>query len=213
MFKILSLDGGGIRGILTATILERISLALPGWLDQVDLIAGTSTGGILALGLAFGMTPTQLKALYYDKGSQIFDSSWLLNIENIDGAIGAKYDNEKLKAILDTTFGTKLLGDLNKKVVIPTFDLKSQTDKGVCWAPRLMHNYPSTDSDVGTPIVLAALRTAAAPVYFPSVGSFIDGGVIANDPSMAALGTALDNSNGTLDLSNVCFYLLELAQH
>jgi uncharacterized protein len=202
MFKILSLDGGGIRGILTATILERLSLALPNWLDQVDLIAGTSTGGIIALGLAAGMPPTQLKALYYDKGQDIFDSSWLWDIESIDGATGAKYDNKKLKLILESTFGSKVLGDLNKKVVIPTFDLKATTNDGVCWSPRLQHNYLGQCSDINTPVVLAALRTSAAPVYFPSVESFIDGGVVANDPAMAALGIAIEQNNG-LDLSNV----------
>src|SRR5271163_5203479 len=116
MFKILSLDGGGIRGLLTTVLLERLSTAAPGWLDQVDLIAGTSTGGILALGLASGMTPTQLKSLYYDNGAEIFDSSWLWTIENLDGAIGAKYDNEKLRGLLQSTFGTKVMGDLGKKV-------------------------------------------------------------------------------------------------
>lgn len=193
MYTILSLDGGGIRGLLTATILERLTAAAPGWLDKVDCFAGTSTGGILALGLAHGMTPTQLKALYYDNGKDIFDASWIHEIESLDGAVGAKYANDKLKALLAKTFGEKTLGQLAKKVVIPTFDLNACVQGRACWAPHFMHNFGGPDNNI--PMVQAALRTSAAPVYFPSVGSFIDGGVIANDPAMVALGRVLDKAN------------------
>lgn len=69
---ILSLDGGGIRGVLTAKILERLEAACP-FLDRVELVAGTSTGGILALGLARGLTPSALVELYRTEGPRIFD--------------------------------------------------------------------------------------------------------------------------------------------
>ena len=85
-YNILSLDGGGIRGLLTAIILERLNLTNPGWLDKVDLLAGTSTGGIIALGLANGLTPTQLRNLYQKKGEKIFDDSWLDDLKDIGGS-------------------------------------------------------------------------------------------------------------------------------
>ena len=67
-YHILSLDGGGIRGIFSARVLERLELAMPGFLGQLNLLAGTSTGGIIALGLAAGMPPAQLVRLYREEG-------------------------------------------------------------------------------------------------------------------------------------------------
>src|SRR5476649_1962605 len=97
-YRILALDGGGIRGLLTAVLLERLLKQNPNLLNNVNLIAGTSTGGILALGLANGMSPTQLRQLYYDKGHLIFDKSWIRNIQDVGGLAGAKYDNTQLKS-------------------------------------------------------------------------------------------------------------------
>ena len=65
-YRILSIDGGGIRGLFTCVVLQRLEEEVPGWLDRVDLIAGTSTGGIMALGLAYGLSPTTLRNLYYE---------------------------------------------------------------------------------------------------------------------------------------------------
>ena len=77
-YFVLSLDGGGIRGVLTARLLERLERAQP-FLHRVDLVAGTSTGGILALGLAHALTPAQLVALYVEHGASIFGSRDLLD--------------------------------------------------------------------------------------------------------------------------------------
>ena len=63
-YSILSLDGGGLRGIIQAIILERLEHLHPGFISRIDLFAGTSTGGLVALGLAYGLTPTQLIELY-----------------------------------------------------------------------------------------------------------------------------------------------------
>lgn len=76
--RILSLDGGGIRGVLTARLLERLEERCPGFLDHVDLIAGTSTGGIQALKLASGGEPANLVRLYQERGTEIFRSrDWI----------------------------------------------------------------------------------------------------------------------------------------
>lgn len=197
-YRILSLDGGGIRGLLTTVMIQRLSAAVPGWLDKIDCVAGTSTGGILALAIAHGLKPDQLKSLYYDRGHEIFDTSWMREVKELGGLTGAKYDNEKLRKILEQTFGAKKLGDLATRVVIPTFNLSAPVQGGGrCWAPRFMHNFDHPDNDAGVTMVEAALRTSAAPTYFPTVGSYIDGGVVANDPSMIALGYALDLEDGT----------------
>jgi patatin-like phospholipase/acyl hydrolase len=193
-YKILSLDGGGIRGLLSAIILERLTLANPGWLDEVDLLAGTSTGGFIALGLAHGLKPTQLRNLYEKKGEKIFDDSWLDDLKDIGGLTGADYDNKNLKRELRRTFGNTRLKNLKKRVLIPTFDLDNENKdvKKRSWAPKFFHNFPGPDSD-GTALVRnVALYTSAAPTYFPSVDGYVDGGVVANNPSVAALAQTQD---------------------
>lgn len=79
MYKILSLDGGGLRGLITARLLQRLNAeqAIGGWLDRADLIVGTSTGGILALGLAEGKTAQQIADLYKTKGPDIDTVQWI----------------------------------------------------------------------------------------------------------------------------------------
>ena len=195
MFRILTLDGGGIRGLVTAILLERLDTAVPGWRDSVDLIAGTSTGGIIALGLAHGLTPTKLRALYEQKGKQIFDDSWLDDIVDIGKTIGADYDNKNLTRELQAIFGQRRLKHLAKKVVIPAFDLDND-DKDPhqrSWKPKIFHNFPGDDSDGEEPIYKVALYTSAAPTYFPSVDGYVDGGVFANNPSMCALAQCQDS--------------------
>jgi predicted acylesterase/phospholipase RssA len=83
MYTILSLDGGGIRGLYTARLLQRLALAAPSFLDKVDLFAGTSTGGILALGLAAGFKPEELVALYLQNATRIFDGDVLTPIREL----------------------------------------------------------------------------------------------------------------------------------
>lgn len=92
MYRIVSFDGGGIRGLLTTTVLERLDAAVPGWLDRAQLLAGNSTGGIIALGLASGLNAASLSRLYYDKGPVIFDDSWMDNLRDILVAYGRAYD-------------------------------------------------------------------------------------------------------------------------
>ena len=79
-YRILAMDGGGIRGLLTAIILERLERVHPGFLAQVDLFAGTSTGGLLALGLAAGTTPAECRLIYETQGAKAFKDSLLDNV-------------------------------------------------------------------------------------------------------------------------------------
>jgi patatin-like phospholipase/acyl hydrolase len=194
MFKILSLDGGGIRGLLTIIIIQKLIKAFPGWLDKVDLFAGTSTGGILALGLAYGLTPGKLRILYEKKGKKIFDDSIWDNIKDLGNLIGAQYSNKNLEKELKRHFKNKKLSDLKSKVLIPTFDLDNEDPKPKKrhWKSKFFHNFKGDDYDGDELIYKVAMYTSAAPTYFPSVDGYIDGGVIANNPSMAAIAQVLD---------------------
>ena len=82
-YHILTFDGGGIRGVYTAVLLRRLSQQVPGFLDRAQLLAGTSTGGILALAIAKGLTADELVKLYQDNGKQIFARSLFREIGDL----------------------------------------------------------------------------------------------------------------------------------
>ena len=205
-YRILTLDGGGIRGLLTAIILERLEAALPGMLAKVDLFAGTSTGGILALGLAAGRSPTQARELYETRGREVFTDSPLDNLAHLGNALGAQYGNGALKRVLEEQFGDMTLADLPRKVLISSFDLDNGADQPAplrTWKPKFFHNFPGPDSDGAERVVDVALRTCAAPSYFPLYQGFIDGGVVAGNPSMPALAQALEPRTGKQSLDSI----------
>jgi len=205
-FRILTLDGGGIRGILTATLLERLEAAQPQFLSLVDMVAGTSTGGILALGLASGLTPTQGRELYENLGTEVFKDSFWDNLKDLVQLTGAQYSNKPLKKVLVKQFGDMTLGDLPKKVLISSFDLDNESKtpgKPRSWKPKFFHNFPGEDSDAHEKVVDVALRTSAAPTFFPVYQGYIDGGVIANNPSMCALAQALQKDTGAKSLRDL----------
>jgi predicted acylesterase/phospholipase RssA len=159
-FLILSCDGGGIRGLLTARIIERLQKEVP-FLDRVDLFAGTSTGGIIALGLAHGLHPAELVALYRDRGPEIFTAvgprrpgrSRLLEfLSGLDAKVREllrdlhfdpldllhpRYSNAGLKAVLTHYFGKATLGDLRRSALVTTLRLFSEARS---WTPLVLHN-------------------------------------------------------------------------
>jgi patatin-like phospholipase/acyl hydrolase len=194
MYRILSLDGGGIKGLFAATVLDRLQEAYPALIDNVDLIAGTSTGGIIALGLADGKTPAEIATLYRDHADTIFDDNLWDDLIDLGKAVGADYSNKGLRRELVKQFGDRKLGQLEKRVLVPTFDLDAPETRGRprAWKPKFFHNYPGRDSDRDESVVDVALRTSAAPTYFPAHQGYVDGGVVANNPSMAAVAQALD---------------------
>ncbi len=165
--------------------------------DTITMFAGTSTGGILALGLAAGLTPAQVRDLYVTNGKLIFDSSWTRDVVEIGGLSGAKCDNVNLHHILQETFGALKLKDLKPRVLIASFSLDNQAPdpSSRTWNPKFFHNFSGEDSDGESLLVDVAMSTSAAPTYFPSYGVYVDGGVIANNPSMAAVVQALDGRN------------------
>ncbi|MFZ0544556.1 MAG: patatin-like phospholipase family protein [Candidatus Promineifilaceae bacterium] len=190
----LTLDGGGIRGLFTAVLLRRLEERVPGWLQKVDLVAGTSTGGILALGLAHGLSPQTLQQLYYEKCAEVFADSWWDNVLDLGQLIGAQFSSSNLAHLIDAVVGTETLGELQKRVLISTFDLDNEDPDPLKrqWKPKFFHNFPGIDSDADALARDVALYTSAAPTYFPVVNGYVDGGVVANNPSMAALAQVFD---------------------
>jgi Patatin-like phospholipase len=193
-YRIISFDGGGIRGLVTAILLERLEAEVPGWLGAADLLAGTSTGGLIALGLAHGLHPAALRELYELKGPRIFDDSWLDDLRDLGGITGAQYDNRALSCELRQVLGNVRLKDLKKRVLISAFDLDNEDPDPLrrSWKPKFFHNFAGPDSDGEMLAYEVGLYTTAAPTYFPSVDGYIDGGVVANNPAVAALAQTQD---------------------
>lgn len=195
-YRILALDGGGIRGLISTIVLMRLSRekGLEGWLERAQLLAGTSTGALIALCLARGLGLEDILALYHDKADAIFDDSWLDNVKDAGTILGAQYHSDGLQRELQGLFGATRLRDLKKRVLITAFDLDNEHPKPERrrWKPKLFHNFPGKDSDGATPVWKVGLYTTAAPTYFPTVDGYVDGGVFANNPSMCALAQSQD---------------------
>ena len=195
-YRILSLDGGGIRGLISTILLMRLSRekGLEGWLERAQLLAGTSTGALIALALARGLALEEILALYHDKADAIFDDSWLDNVKDAGTILGAQYRTDGLQRELRRLFGAARLRDLGKRVLVTAFDLDNQ-DRNPArrrWKPKLFHNFPGSDSDGAVPVWKVGLYTCAAPTYFPTVDGYVDGGVFANNPAMCALAQSQD---------------------
>ena len=195
-YRIISIDGGGIRGIIPATVLLRLNAdpALKNFLNKADLIAGTSTGGLLALGIANNMDPAVMQKVYIDDGEKIFDDSWLDDIKDLGNLIGADYDITNLEKVLKRIFGNIKLKALQKKILVTAFDLdnESKSLNARSWKPKIFHNFDGADSDGEELAYKVGLYTSAAPTFFPSVDGYIDGGVFASNPSMCALSQSQD---------------------
>jgi predicted acylesterase/phospholipase RssA len=195
-YRILALDGGGIRGLISTIVLMRLSRekGLEGWLERTQLLAGTSTGALIALCLARGLALEEILALYHDKAGVIFDDSWLDNVKDAGTILGAQYHGGGLQRELQRLFGATRLRDLRKRVLITAFDLDNEDARPARrrWKPKLFHNFPGKDSDGAMPVWKVGLYTSAAPTYFPTVDGYVDGGVFANNPSMCALAQSQD---------------------
>jgi patatin-like phospholipase/acyl hydrolase len=220
---ILSIDGGGIRGIIPATVLisfeKKIKKRkLKGHLaDYFDLIAGTSTGGIIAAGLSAparggrtrkpALTAQELLDLYVDDGKAIFSRSIFRRIReafsDFRSVFQERYDSEALEDILVKKLGDSKLSDALTGVMMTAYDLEKRQ------AVFMTNGKDSSGKQSEDYLFWQACRaTSAAPTYFEPARvccfradsedtdwqTLIDGGVFANDPSMAALTEARKNA-------------------
>ena len=193
-FRILSIDGGGIRGIFPAAILAEIeSRYLNG--DSVagyfDLITGTSTGGIIAVGLGAGIPATKILQFYLEDGRDIFPPrGWLTKLREARRVVTHIYDREKLKEHLYRQLGSRTLSDSSSRLCIPSCD----GTHGDVWVYKTPH-HPDYQMDGSRRMVDVALATSAAPTYFRPMedGGYrlLDGGLWANNPIMVGVVEAL----------------------
>ena len=187
-FVILSMDGGGCRGYMSIRLLERVCDEAPGFLDRVDLFAGTSTGSILAAFLASGASPGEAASYYEEYVPAIFGRPRNL----VRRAWDAKFSNKPLKDALRTYFGDATVAQLPKHFLAPALRVDgeassttsaevwrlSQSREGG-WRPAVFSNLPAVRGarpDVELKISDALLRSSAAPTILPLYQNYGDGG-------------------------------------
>lgn len=189
MRRILSIDGGGIKGVFPASFLASIEDALGSRVaDYFDLIVGTSTGGIIALGLGLGYSAADILALYETHGPAVFGRGLLGGLR---GWFNPRYDSRPLHDALRAQFGDRRLGESSKRLVIPSLNLET----GEVYIFKTAH-HERFERDYKVPAVTVAMATAAAPIYFPAhrtaAGTpLVDGGTWANNPTGMAVVEAI----------------------
>jgi predicted acylesterase/phospholipase RssA len=214
---VLALDGGGIRGVIPARVVEALErrTGMP-TCSLFDLIAGTSTGGIIALGLTKpekGSKPrysaTDLVDLYRTEGPRIFQRDLAHTLLTLGGLAGPKYPGSTIESVLKSYFGETHITEALTSVLVTSYDTAAAT-------PYFFKSYRQTSSsafdgaqnDDDYLMWQAARSTSAAPTYFPPFRlkpidtsaadkSLLDGGVFANSPAMCALADAYKIFRGT----------------
>jgi patatin-like phospholipase/acyl hydrolase len=209
---VLSIDGGGIRGIIPALVLAEIERRTERPACELfDLIAGTSAGGIIALGVTVpgqGGKPlhsaAELAELFGEQGPKIFSRSLLRTIETVDGLLAEKYSAKGLEGVLKSKLGEALLADALADVLITSYDV--QGHEPFFFKSRQAREAPARNYSMR----VVGRATSAAPTYFepehvipPQVGpgepsdyALVDGGTFANNPAMCAYAEAMRDYPG-----------------
>ena len=188
MLQILSLDGGGLKGLFSAAVLaeiesdHRVRIA-----DHFDLVVGTSTGGLIALAIGAGLSPTDIVRFYVERGPAIFGPGQRRKLRQ---AVRSKHADGPLRRALTDVFGGRLLGESSSRLVIPAYSL----DEDDVYLFKTPH-HPRFHRDGRETMVDVALATTAAPTYFPTARlrhhRLVDGGVWANNPVLVGVVEAL----------------------
>jgi len=206
--KILSIDGGGIRGLIPAVLLAEIEKKTGTPVARLfDLIAGTSTGGILALLLATAhpdgaprYRAAQIVEFYEREGPNIFKRSWLHRLLAVGNLKQEKYPDAGIERVLADYFGDSRLRDALTSLLIPSYEIERRFPfffRSTMARARADYDYPMRD---------VARATSAAPTYFSPIKlsaantaesyALIDGGVFANNPAACALVEAMTTHPG-----------------
>jgi patatin-like phospholipase/acyl hydrolase len=189
-FQVLSIDGGGVRGIFAAAMLAKLEEDLgQSVLDHFDLVVGTSTGGVIAASLGIGKSPREITDAYASSAKVIFPPH---GSRFSTGLFRSKYSPRGMEEVVRREFGDALLADSKVPLVIPSFDI-GENKLHLFKTPH----HPRLRRDWKIPLWEVAMATSAAPVFFPAFRvpgehlRLIDGGVWANNPSMVGVAEAV----------------------
>jgi hypothetical protein len=186
--RVLSIDGGGIRGLIPAIVLTELEQRSGRRIFELfDLIAGTSTGGILACALCAPdpLPAHELVSLYEVEGPKIFDRDVFQRIRSGEGLLDEKYDAGELDRALERFLADKRLADARPDLIVPAYNM---TEPGPYFFKTRKARESPAEEDF--PLSVVARATAAAPTYFEplevSGAALVDGGVFAVNPAMSA---------------------------
>lgn len=176
--KIISIDGGGIKGIVAIKVLMAIEEEMQELLtNNVSLVAGTSTGSIIAASVASGVPMGELLDKYIAFGEDVFNTCFLRRVTNLFGLRGSKYRKQDLAGLIYKELGTDPIGSLHNDLLIPSYNMTKARPEIFTSKSRI---------DVGS----AVIASSSAPTYFKPMiingSEYIDGGIIANNPAMLA---------------------------
>jgi len=199
-FRILSIDGGGIRGILPLAFLaqlEKTYLQGNSIADYFDLITGTSTGGIIALGLGKGLTASQILEIYIKRGGEVFPAlNWFQkSCESAAKYIFNRCDSKKLNVLIAEILGDSQIWESKVRLCIPS----AETNHYEPFIFKTPH-HPDYKKDWVQAMAHVARTTSAAPTFFTPVRGeegyeFVDGGIWANNPIMVGIADTLSCYN------------------
>ncbi|PKW25740.1 CBASS cGAMP-activated phospholipase [Phycicoccus duodecadis] len=189
--QVLALDGGGAKALFTINVLARLEEDLGVCItDAFDLIAGTSAGGIIALGLGAGLSPAEIADHYESLVTTIFPASRRTRRSLMRRITHPQYDADALTEALKDVLGDRLLGESVKPLVVTSWDVRS----GEVHLFKTPHHRRLT-RDWKIPMVDVARATSAAPTFFAPATvddqHLIDGGIWANNPSVVAIAEAV----------------------
>lgn len=222
--NILSLDGGGSKGLVTAVLLDALEKESGGFIRNIDLFAGTSIGAANAAALACGRSTESMVRFYHDEGCNLFHKRYqpsgalgLLTrvlgkvpfvgdaIYKFDSLFVPKWDNSGLDHALRGFFGEHdTLESLERKVMLTAMQLDGRMpghDLAVV-RPCSIGNYRGL-AYADLPVFEAVFRSMSAPVYFASHNGFIDGGMYAVNPCIAAIANAASASGGSVPIEQI----------
>jgi patatin-like phospholipase/acyl hydrolase len=180
-----------VRGIFTAAVLAQLEddLGRP-IISHFDLVVGTSTGGVIALGLGAGLSPREILDFYVVERKRIFPGPHRLRA--LRQLVRAKYDPSGLEGAVKRVFGERTLGESQRPLVVPSYNL-GENDVYLFKTPH----HARLRRDYKVPMWAVAMATTAAPIYFPAFRMpeshvrLIDGGVWANNPAVVGVTEAV----------------------
>ena len=198
MVSILSIDGGGVRGIIPATFLMEFEKRTGKPICELfDLVAGTSTGGILTAALALPnslgkpeYSAEQVRSAYVEFSGTVFHRSMLRSLKTLGGLAGPAYSPRTLESMLEQLFGSRRLHGTLTEILVTAYDMASSTPWFFKTSFAKYHRAPEDD-----PLLTQVVRaTTAAPTYFPPLRMeqhcLIDGGMFAANPALCAYAQA-----------------------
>lgn len=202
-FRILSIDGGGVRGLISAIVLRHMEERLRAQtgdpkariVDCFQLVAGTSAGGLSSIALTAPkpLSPAELVDFYTEASPRLFHRGLGRWLTTVGGLFGPKYSSAPVREALAEKVGDHTLAEASHDLLITSFDMNA------C-APYFFKRWKARPPfNLDLPLVDVALSTSAAPTYFGSHGvgemALVDGGVFANNPVIEAIAEALGRNS------------------